>query len=91
MRNATYLVIGQESGLVGEVAGDSAAGCWRTDVEFVLVHQREGSTVRRHTDHELLLRCSLLHPFPRAVILQRERDDNVRRGPRGERARVSLI
>lgn len=68
---ATHLVVGQESGFVGEVTSHTATGCRRADVEFLLVDQREGSAVRGYSDHELLFRCSLLHPLARAVILRK--------------------
>ena len=64
----SHLVISEESGLLGVLAGFAAAARCRVDLEIGRVREREGAAVGRHADDHLLLRRAEPHPHRGRVI-----------------------
>uniref|UniRef100_A0A182WBE4 Uncharacterized protein n=1 Tax=Anopheles minimus TaxID=112268 RepID=A0A182WBE4_9DIPT len=64
----TDFVVAEKTGLIGELAWQTASGSRCTNIELRLVDERKRSSIRGHTDQQLLLRCTLFHPFARTVI-----------------------
>jgi hypothetical protein len=72
VQEVAHFVVGHETGLGGVLARAATTGGRSADVKLGAVDQSERATVGGHTDHELLLRGSLLHPLACTVILQNE-------------------